>query len=320
MDGIAVGIFGTEREAKGALEASIAKKSEAEGIMVFHRTEGGRRISFLDADDYPARIQGCARVASLSDHALYVFPRSGKLTAPDGEMAVLLESLGVPGTLELLDGSSTPEAAASALKGTAVASYRVEERATTSSAIDLSQAGPRQDWPAKGSLVYVDRSFTVKGVGTVALGFVLSGKISVHDQLRGIPGPEGRKVDVKGIQVNDVDVESVGRGIRVGLSLRGVEAKDLDKTHWLDDGSFPLSDAPRMRFAKSPFYRQEVAGRDLHLQLPGEMLTAAVTAEEGGVLRAKLPEPVPVWEGLRASVVDLNAKALRVAGGATLIL
>ena len=320
MEGITAGVFGTDQETKNTFESSVAKKSEAEGISVFHRVEGGRRFSFLDTSDYPDRVQGYSRVASISDHALYLFPKSGRLSARDGELAVLLGSLGLPGTLELMDGSVLPETAASALRGTAVASYRVEERASTSSAIDLSYAGPRVDWPSKGTLVYVDRAFSVKGVGTVALGFVLAGSISIHDQLRPVPGPDGRRIDVKGIQVNDVDVESVGRGIRVGLSLRGVEAKDLEKSHWLDDGSFPLADSPTFRLEKSPFYRQEVIGRDLHLQLPGELLKATFADGGRGVVRASLPAPVPVWEGMRAVVIDLNGKALRVAGGATFIL
>jgi selenocysteine-specific translation elongation factor len=317
MEGITVGVFGTEQETKSTFESSVAKKSEAEGISVYHRVEGSYRFSFLDTSDYPDRVQGYARIASISDHALYLFPKSGRLSAPDGELAVLLGSLGLPGTLELMDGSAASETAASALKGTIVASYRVEERLSTSSAIDLSYAGPRQDWPSKGKLVCIDRVFSVKGVGTVALGFVLAGGVSVHDQLRAIPGREGPRIDVKGIQVNDVDVESVGRGIRVGLSLRGVDAKDLEKSCWLDDGSFPLTDSPVFQFAKSPFYKQEVVGRDLHLQLPGEILPASLSEGSSGLVSAALPALVPVWEGMKATVIDLNGKSLRIAGGAT---
>jgi len=320
MEGITIGVFGTEQQTKSAFESSIAKKSEAEGITVFHRIEGGRRYSFLDSADYPDRIQGYARVASISDHALFLFPKSGTLSSQDGELAVLLESLGLPGTLELMDGSVTPEAAVSALRGTTVSLYRAEERFPSSAAIDLSYACPRQDWPAKGTLIYVDRSFSVKGVGTVALGFVLAGGVAVHDQLRGIPGPEGLKFDVKGIQVNDVDVNSAGRGIRVGISLRGVEAKELEKTHWLDDGSFALTDRPTFRFTKAAFYKQQIIGRDLHLQLPGELMTATFTEPSPGIVRASLPAPAPVWEGMKAGVVDLNGRPLRIAGGATLIL
>ena len=320
MEGITIGVFGADGGAKSAFEASVAKKSEAEGMLVHTRTEGGRRYSFLDAPDFPDRIQGYARIASLADHALYFFPPSGKLSAPDGELAVLLGSFGVPGTIEVVDGSVSAEAAAGALRGTAVSKYRAEQRQSGSSAIDLSYAVPRVDLAGGRTLIYVDRVFTVKGVGTVALGFVLSGSVSVHDQLRPIPGAGGLAADVKGIQVNDVDFESAGRGIRVGLSLRGVTPEDLSKSHWLDDGSFSTADALALELSKSPFYRQEIASRDLHIQVPGEMVPARFASDSGGRVLAKLPWAVPVWEGMRASVIDLNGGSLRVAGGATVRL
>jgi len=317
VDGITVGVFGTDAQAKSTFEGSVAKKSEAEGMVVYGRVEGGRRYSFLDTADYPDRIQGYSRVASIADHALYFFPSSGRMSAPDGELAVLLGAFGLQGTLELTEGAPAPEAARAALKGTPVAAYRHEVRDLHDSAIDLSHAVPRADFPKDRTLVYVDRVFTVKGVGTVALGFVLSGSVSIHDKLRPVPGSPDLRADVKGIQVNDVDFDSAWRGIRVGLSLRGVEPKDLEKSHWLDDGTFQLTASPGFELARSPFYRQEVASRDLHVQLPGEMVPARMTASGVSSVTAQLPSQVPVWEGMKAAVVDLNGGALRIAGGLT---
>jgi len=317
MDGITVGVFGTDQQVKGSFESLVAKKSEAEGIAVYVRTEGGRRYSLLDTLDYPDRVQGYSRIASLVDHALYFFPKSGKLEAPDGELAILLGAFKLPGTLELIGGTSAPETANAKLQGTAVASYVADEYQTGSSAIDLSHVSPRTDFPKGKTLIYVDRVFTVKGVGTVALGFVLSGNVSVHDQLRPIPGPAELRADVKGIQVNDVDFESAERGTRVGLSLRGVDPKDLEKSHWLDDGTLQLSASPSFEFAKSPYYKQQVTSRDLHVQLPGEIVPARITESGGFSLTAQLPWQVPVWEGMRAALVDLNGGNLRIAGGLT---
>ncbi|MDV3277410.1 MAG: hypothetical protein LYZ69_02955 [Nitrososphaerales archaeon] len=99
------------------------------------------------------------------------------------------------------------------------------------------------------------------------------------------------------------------------LAKKG-EAKDLEKSHWLDDGTTQLTDRLRIDFRRSPFYKQSVVGRDLHLQLPGEMLTAAITqGQSDGEITVKLPTQVPVWPGMRVAVIDLNGKNLRVAGG-----
>lgn len=314
MEGHTIGVFGADKDLKTRFEESIAKKSEVEGMIVYHRNEAGRRISFLDDPQFPEKIQGYSRIASISDYACYLFPPNGRLSAPDGELAVLLESFRLPGRVEIIDGGAGPEEVRNAFKGLSLAAYPVERRSGESSVLDLT--GLEQSSPASppGALVYIDRAFSVKGVGTVVLGFVLSGKVSVHDKLRAIPSSPERTVEVKGIQVSDEDQESAGRGMRVGLSLKGVDAKDLDKTSWLDDGLFALTERLAFAFARSPYYKQDIDGRDLHLQLPGEMVLASIT-KEGENYSAKLPDSVPVWEGMRLAVIDLNGKNLRVAGG-----
>ena len=60
----------------------------------------------------------------------------------------------------------------------------------------------------------------------VVLGFVLNGKVSVHDKLRILPSESNKLAEVKGIQISDEDYDTTERGIRVGLSLKGVELKD----------------------------------------------------------------------------------------------
>lgn len=318
MDGHTIGIFGTNASQKARLMSAIGKKSEVEGIVVYHRNEAGKRYSLLDDAQFPDRIQGYARIASICDYACYMMPVGGRLTAPDGELAVLLDAYRLPGTVVVTDGSAAPESAKQAFKGLTLADYPVDERAGDSSIVDFSKIGPSPNSPPSGTLVYLDRAFSVKGVGTVVLGFILGGKVSVHDRLRAVPSTPERTVEVKGIQVNDEDYESAGEGIRVGLSLKGVEARELEKTAWLDDGSFKLSDCPSFRLSRTPYYRQEIGGRDLHVQLPGEMVPARVSQVEGDVFKVSLTAPVPIWEGMRLIVVDLNGKGLRIAGGGTL--
>lgn len=314
MEGITIGVLGTERAAKEEFLNSVAKKSEAEGLRVFHRTEGGLKLSFLDTSDFPERVQGYARIASIADSALYFYPSSGSLTAPEGELAVLASAFSLGGSLVLPQGV-TPESAAASLRGTVVASYQADSRPRGSSVFDASGLVPRPDFRG-GTLVYVDRVFSVKGVGTVALGFVLSGTVKVHDSLRAIPGTDGKTAEVKGVQVNDVDFDSAGRGVRVGLSLRGVEPRDLEKARWLDDGTFAVSSTLTLAVSKSPFYRADIASRDLHMQLPGEMVPSKVTAA-GETYSASLQYAAPIWDGMRVCLVDLNGKGLRVAAGGT---
>ena len=314
MEGMMIGVFGSDQQLKSAFETSVGKKSEAEGMIVYTRSEAGRRISFLDDSAFPDRIQGYARIASIADHACYAFPRGGRLAAPDGELAVLLDSFGLGGRVLVFDGSVGEDTVRGQLKGTAVGGYPVEQRPTGSSVFESASVvmgGP----PDGHTLICIDRAFPVRGVGTVALGFVLAGSVSVHDELRPLPGGKEAVVEVKGIQISDEDFESAGRGIRVGLALRGIDASELEGRAWLDDGSYPTSDRLEFEFKASPFYRQGVAGRNLHLQLPGQLVPAYVEPARGGGLVATLPSGVPVWRGMKVGVIDLNGRALRVSGG-----
>ncbi len=313
MQGRLLGVFGTDSTLKNNFLGSVAKKSEAEGVIVYHRVEGGKHYSFLDDAQFPEKLQGYSRIASMCDFAYYILPKFGKITPPDGELAVLLDSFGLEGSLLAID-EEIPSTLVNIFKGTRLENYSAETRSSQSSLINLPSIEKGPNSPESGTLVYVDRAFGVKGVGVVVLGFVLSGKISIHDELRLIPTQGGKKAEVRGIQVSDVDQDSVERGIRIGLSLKGVELKDLAKVAWMDDGNLQLQDTLSFEYTQSKFYKQPIDGRDLHLQLPGEILTCKL-AGTGGKVSASLPAQVPVWQGMRVGIVDLNAKSLRIAGG-----
>jgi selenocysteine-specific translation elongation factor len=320
LEGTLVGVFGANPSLKTSFLSSIGKKSETEGIIVYQRNEAGKRYSLLDDGTFPERIQGYARIASICDYALYSYPPEGKLSPPDGELAVLCDAFALDGTAELIDGSIPDFGTAikTSFKGLKVSTYRTDTRDSKSSVINLSAAKARGDYPAGTTLVYIDRAFNVKGVGLVVLGFVLAGTVSLHDKLRLLPNESGKFAEVKGIQVSDEDQESAGRGIRIGLSLKNVELKDFSKVSWMDNGSTKTISEVEFDFRRSPYYKQPVADRDLHLEANGELLVAhIVKGPSPTALIAKLTAPIPVWGGMPVCVLDLNSKALRIAGGGT---
>lgn len=75
----------------------------------------------------------------------------------------------------------------------------------------------------------VDRVFTVRGTGTVVTGTLLSGRVSVGDRVRLMPGGLGARV--RGVQVHGADVESAGPGTRTAVALTGdgVERQSVDR-------------------------------------------------------------------------------------------
>jgi selenocysteine-specific elongation factor len=75
--------------------------------------------------------------------------------------------------------------------------------------------------------LYVDRVFTLRGIGTVATGTLWSGTIRSGDVLRVEPG--GRDVRVRSVQVHDREVDVAEAGQRVAVALPGVETRDLGR-------------------------------------------------------------------------------------------
>lgn len=71
----------------------------------------------------------------------------------------------------------------------------------------------------------VDRAFSMRGFGTVVTGTLVSGAVSVEDEVEVYPG--GRRVRVRGIQVHGEAVKKALAGQRTALNLAGVEVADL---------------------------------------------------------------------------------------------
>ncbi len=69
--------------------------------------------------------------------------------------------------------------------------------------------------------LYVDRVFTLRGIGTVATGTLWSGTIGEGDELE----TRGRRVRVRSVQVHDRAVERAEAGQRVAVALPGVERR-----------------------------------------------------------------------------------------------
>jgi selenocysteine-specific elongation factor len=67
----------------------------------------------------------------------------------------------------------------------------------------------------------IDRSFAVKGFGTVVTGTLFSGHVSVGDEVEWLP--EGRALRVRGLQTGGRSVERAEAGQRTAINLAGIE-------------------------------------------------------------------------------------------------
>jgi selenocysteine-specific elongation factor len=95
----------------------------------------------------------------------------------------------------------------------------------------------RQEGPTR---LFVDRVFSLRGIGTVATGTLWSGSIGEGDTLRA--EPQGLDVRVRSVQVHDQAVERAEAGQRVAAALPGVERSGLARGDALvEAGAYPVS-------------------------------------------------------------------------------
>jgi selenocysteine-specific elongation factor len=88
--------------------------------------------------------------------------------------------------------------------------------------------------------LFVDRVFTLRGIGTIATGTLWSGSIGVADRLRVEPG--GSDVRVRSVHVHDRAVRRAEAGQRVAAALAGIRRRRLRRGDVLvQPGAYPRS-------------------------------------------------------------------------------
>ena len=86
----------------------------------------------------------------------------------------------------------------------------------------VSGKDPRRDFRLP-----VDRSFSVKGFGTVVTGTLISGHVSTGDEVELFPG--GEKLRVRGVQTGGTKVERAEAGQRTAVNLAGIDHHSVQR-------------------------------------------------------------------------------------------
>ena len=131
---------------------------------------------------------------------------------------------------ELVPGA--PVVAVSAKTGQGLDELRAALATTADDVEPARGAGPTRLW--------IDRVFTLKGIGTVVTGTLWSGSIAAGEELR--VEPRGLDVRVRSVQVHDRPVEIAEAGQRVAVNLVGVERTRLARGDVLvQPGHYPVT-------------------------------------------------------------------------------
>jgi selenocysteine-specific elongation factor len=263
----------------------------------------GRRLSLVDVPGHERFVRTMVAGASGIDLFLLVIDAAEGARPQTHEHLAILRLLGIeqgvvavtkvdtvePETLEL----ALEEAGELVQPGVEI----VPVSAKTGAGLDelraaLARAAQAGEPDAAPTRLYVDRVFTLHGIGTVATGTLWSGQIGAGSVLR--VEPTARDVRVRSVQVHDREVEIAEAGQRVAVALPGVERKDLHR-----------GDALVEPGAYRPSYRLDIELEEL-APIPSRVLvhhgTATMLARVvrvGALAQLRLDSPVVAARGDR---------------------
>jgi selenocysteine-specific elongation factor len=193
---------------------------------------------------------------------------------------------------------------------------------------DISTYGSA-DFPVR---LWIDRSFTIRGAGTVVTGTLPAGTVRNGQEL--LLAPEGRPVRVRGLEALGEPADAVTGVARVALNLRGIPA-DLpergmaliDPDRWtltseIDVRVIPAAAGPPPKFPPDLLLHIGSARTRARLRVLGTAPADGEEAADGApgpvYLRLRLKNPLPLHAGDRVLLRDPGAAGLAIYGARVL--
>jgi selenocysteine-specific elongation factor len=193
-------------------------------------------------------------------------------------------------------------------------------------ALDTLVAGLPRPEPAAPVRLWLDRSFTIRGSGTIVTGTLPAGRIRVGDTLE--LAPAGQRVRVRALESLKEQAQEVTGVARVAVNLRGADRAEMVRGMALiAPERWTLTDSIDVRLRGAP------AGdlpRELTLHIGSAAVPALIRPLDGQTARLTLGSPLPLHVGDRAllrdsgrhlipagvTVLDVRPPALRRRGAA----
>lgn len=201
------------------------------------RTRSGRSLSVIDVPGHERFVRTMVAGATGIDLFLMVVAADDGVMPQTLEHATVLNALGVHSGViavtktDIADPRAALQEAHDLLpecEGVPCSTRTGEGVEDVHAAIDRVVALlPSRAAAPGGPVLHIDRSFTIRGQGTVVTGTLWSGEISQGDTL--VLLPAGDLVRVRGLEVHDKPTEHAAAGQRVAVNLTSVRIREVSR-------------------------------------------------------------------------------------------
>ena len=194
------------------------------------------------------------------------------------------------------------------IKGTVLENYKKVDLSNIKEEISKFPAVSKDG----STRIVIDHCFDVKGVGTVALGKVISGMVSQYDKLFHLPSKT--EVLVKSIQMHDDDVKESVSPARVGLSLKNIKPEDVSRGDILSaDKSLKIVNEISLDFRQNQFYKNNIAENEMCLVCVGMQIKAG-TFQSVSPVRLTLDKPIAILPHDICVLLKPESQSVRIIG------
>ncbi len=267
----------------------IGKKGTTNGITFFNRKANGIAITALMPTDISEKYYAVAQAIMLANAVVL---SSKSIDVLFGESLIASALLGKQ--VILVDEAGEEEKAkAEKMLEDSGANYKTIKKESLLEAIASLEVKENGD-----KRIDIDRAFPVNGVGDVALGIVTSGRVSKHDTLF---HSSGREVLIRSIQIQDEDVDEAEQGTRVGIALKGITYKEIEKGDILASSRVAPAKEFLAKIDFSKFARRQDAMRCMLVH--NFSASIANLAKQGEDYAVKLEKQIPISSGSRFLLV-----------------
>jgi elongation factor 1-alpha len=195
------------------------------GLLVVAADDGPTKttrehLGILLATELPTVVAITKVDAVSEERALEVEREVEALLRDVGKTPLLVDRHGVETAVEEISESVVPILPTSAVTGEGLDDL---DR--------MFETLPKTTDDAGEFRMYVDRSYSVTGVGAVASGTINSGTVEAGDELLLGPMPDGsyREVEVRSIEMHYHRVDEAKAGRIVGIALKGVSEPEVER-------------------------------------------------------------------------------------------
>lgn len=214
-----------------SIASEIGKEQTSTDVTFFELKKGENSVTMLEPTRYPERLSSLFHATEMAEFVVLVID---EIDATIGETIVMIDTVGVENGWIILRNHIQPEQIIPFIADSVLENYEFKEYdpiKIREDLLELSSEQKKETEEGSRGTFSVYNQFNVRGVGTVALAFVVDGQIQKHDNMKVLP--LDREVVLRSIQKHSMDSDSAVKGEHGGMALRGIESDELSKGYVL---------------------------------------------------------------------------------------